>query len=65
MHTFVHFSIACDRVPRQSLIKELLNLGCGVVMVSALGAFYTDTSSVLGLALITAAVGVHQAAPSS
>ncbi len=41
------------------MIKELLNLGCGVVLVSAVPALYADTSCVFGLALITAVVGMR------
>ncbi len=54
-------------VPRRGLIKELLNEGCSVVMVCALAALYMlygDTSSLWGLVLITAAVGVRQSVSS-
>ena len=59
------FSQAYDRVPRFMLFCVLKRLGCGMVMLSALVAMYQVTQSVIGAAIITAAIGVRQGSPTS
>ena len=63
--TFVDFSQAYDRVPRDVMFRVLKRLGCGVTMLSALVALYKITHSVIGSAVISAAVGVRQGSPTS
>ena len=63
--TFVDFSQAYDRVPRDALMGVLRRLGCGAVMLAALVAMYSVTHSVLGTAVLTATVGVRQGSPTS
>ncbi len=63
--TFVDFSQAYDRVPRNVLFKVLKRLGCGAVMLSALVAVYTLTESWLGPVTIVLSLGVRQGAPTS
>ena len=46
-------------------MTTLKSLGCGLVMLSALIAMYKVTNSVLGVALISATVGVRQGSPTS
>ena len=58
--TFVDFSQAYDRVPRNTLFYMLKRLGCGAVMLAALIAMYHATRSIIGTAIITATVGVRQ-----
>lgn len=62
---FVDFSKAYDRVPRDRLIKKLKQLGCGAIMLTAIAACYNSTKMALGLALVTASLGVRQGSPSS
>ena len=62
---YVDFSKAYDRVPRNALIEALKTLGCGVTMVLAVGAMYSNTQLILGTAIITAAIGVRQGSPTS
>ena len=63
--TFVDFSQAYDRVPRNTLFCMLKRLGCGAVMLAALIAMYHATRSIIGTAVITATVGVRQGSPTS
>ena len=62
---FVDFSKAYDKVPRQALIKLLIKLGCGYFMTVALSYLYQDTQMILGMAIISASVGLRQGAPTS
>ena len=62
---FVDFSKAYDRVPRKLLIEVLKKLGCGLVMLAAVISMYKVTHSLLGMALISAVVGVRQGSPTS
>ena len=63
--TYVDFSKAYDKVPRNALITTLCRLGCGGMMVLAISSLYYDTRMVLGAAMITATVGVRQGSPTS
>ena len=62
---FIDYSKAYDRVPRHKLIEVLKSRGCGKVMLKAIQAMYTCTKNVLKTAVISAAIGVRQGAPSS
>ena len=62
---FIDFSKAYDRVPRKTLILVLKKLGCGVVMLAALISMYVITHSIMGVAVISAVVGVRQGSPTS
>ena len=62
---YVDFSKAYDRVPRNKLLCILKRLGCGFMMLFAIGAMYKVTKSILGTAVITAAIGVRQGSPTS
>ena len=62
---FIDFSKAYDRVPRNLLINVLKKLGCGLIMITALISMYTVTHSILGVAVISAVVGVRQGSPTS
>ena len=62
---FVDFSKAYDRVPRTALIRTLIQLGCSTVMLMAIVSMYKMNYSILGLALITAVIGVRQGSPTS
>ena len=62
---FVDFSKAYDRIDRFLLLGILRKLGCGVVMLSAIAAMYASTRSILGTAVVTAAIGVRQGSPIS
>ena len=63
--TYVDFSKAYDKVPRNALIQTLCRLGCGYMMVLAISSLYSDTRMVLGAAVITATIGVRQGSPTS
>ena len=65
MKLFVDFSKAYDRVPRAGLISALKALGCGIVMLCAIAAMYSNTQFVLGAAIISVTLGVKQGSPSS
>ena len=62
---YVDFSKAYDRVPRNKLLHTLKRLGCGFMMLFAIGAMYKVTKSILGIAIVTAVVGVRQGSPTS
>ena len=62
---YIDFSKAYDRVPRTRLIEALLELGCGLVMLTAIAMMYSNTAIILGLAVISASYGVRQGSPSS
>ena len=63
--TFVDFSQAYDKVPRTMLFTVLKRLGCGLTMIVALIAMYQVTDSVIGSAVVSAAIGVRQGSPTS
>ena len=63
--TFVDFTKAYDLVPRHMLLSVLKRLGCGAVMVGAIGAMYSVTQSIVGTAIITTTIGVRQGSPTS
>ena len=63
--TYIDFSKAYDRVPRDELMRTLRYLGCGAVMLSALMSMYKVSYSVLGVAIITTIMGVRQGSPTS
>ena len=63
--TFIDFSKAYDRVPRDKLFRVLQRLGCGSAMLCALGAMYSITESWVGTALILITLGVRQGSPTS
>ena len=63
--TFVDFSQAYDKVPRDVLLRVLKRLGCGSVMLGAIAAMYAVTESVLGSAVFATTVGVRQGSPTS
>ena len=62
---FIDFSKAYDRVPRSKMFHLLKNLGCGVVMLAALAALYSVTTSILGSTIINSNIGVRQGSPTS
>ena len=62
---FIDFSKAYDRVPRKLMIAILKQLGCGLVMLAALVYMYKVTHSILGVAVISAVIGVRQGSPTS
>lgn len=62
---FVDFRKAYDLVPRSKLFDILIDLGCGVTMLGALIAMYTNTTSILGSTIITSTIGVRQGSPTS
>ena len=62
---YVDFSKAYDRVPRNKLMMCLKKAGCGSAMLMALVAMYQVTRSMLGMAVITATIGVRQGSPTS
>ncbi len=63
--TFVDFSKAYGKVPRQVMFDWLKHLGAGNVILQALWGLYRDTRMILGSAIINATVGVRQGSPSS
>ena len=63
--TYVDFSKAYDRVPMNKLLGCLRKLGCGLTMLLSILAMYQVTKSLLGMAVITAIVGVRQGSPTS
>lgn len=63
--TYVDFSQAYDRVPRQVLFCVLRRLRCGAVMLAALGAMYSVTESIISLVVITVTLGACQGSPTS
>ena len=63
--TYVDFSKAYDSVPRNKLLGCLSKLRCGLMMLLAILAMYQVTKSLLGMAVITAIVGVRQGSPTS
>ena len=62
---YIDFSKAYDRVPRNKLMFSLKRLGCGFMMLFAIAAMYKVTKSILGIAVITAVIGVRQGSPTS
>ena len=62
---FVDFSKAYDLVLRSRLFDILIELGCGVTMLSALMSMYSNTTNVLGSTVITSTIGVRQGSPTS
>ena len=62
---FIDFSKAYDRVPRKIMIAILKKLGCGLIMLAALIYMYKVTHSILGVAVISAVIGVRQGSPTS
>ncbi len=63
--TFIDFSQAYDRVPRDILFRVLQRLGCGSIMLCALVAMYSVTESWVGTTLVTISLGVRQGSPTS
>lgn len=63
--TFVDFSQAYDKVPRDLLLRVLKRLGCGSVMLGAIAATYAGTERVLGYVVFATTVGVRQGTPTS
>ena len=62
---FVDFVKAYDKVPRGALIRSLIKYGCGYTMILAIATMYSNTSMVLGAAIISATLGVRQGSPTS
>lgn len=62
---FVDFSKAYDKVPRDKLLQELKNAGCGGIFLRAIKAIYKTTKFMLKSAMINVSVGVKQGAPLS
>ena len=63
--TYVDFSKAYDRVPRNKLLHTMKRLGCGFMMLFAIAAMYKVTKSIIGIAIVTAIIGVRQGSPTS
>lgn len=62
---FIDFNAAYDRVPRYRLIEELVKLGCGKRMTSAIRAMYEVSYACLNTLRVNVNIGVKQGAPSS
>ena len=62
---FVDFQKAYDLVPRSKLFDILIDLGCGITMLTALIAMYSSTTNILGSTIITSTIGVRQGSPTS
>ena len=62
---YIDFSKAYDRVSRNKLMLRLKRLGCGFMMLFPIAAMYKVTKSILGIAVITAVIGVRQGSPTS
>ena len=63
--TYVDFSKAYDKIPRDLLMKILKENGCGRKMLQAIAKIYTSTKSVLGSIIINAILGLKQGSPTS
>ena len=63
--TFVDFSKAYDRVPRDLLLNTLKRLGCGMFMLGAIASLYHVSYSIVGTVVISAFIGVRQGSPTS
>ena len=61
--TYVDFSKAYDRVPRNKLLGCLRKLGYGLTMLLAILAMYQVTKNLLGMAVITATLSVYDRDP--
>ncbi len=59
------FTQAYDKVPRDKLFYILKRLGCGSVMLLAVVAMYKVTECMVGMAIVTASVGVRQGCSTS
>ena len=44
---YIDFSKAYDRVPRKAMIKSLMELGCGLTILTAIAMMYSDTTMML------------------
>ena len=62
---YIDFSKAYDRVPRNKWMLSLKRLGCGFMMLFAIAAMYKVTKSILGIAVVTAVIGIRQGSPTS
>ena len=62
---YIDFSKEYDKVPLNALFRVMLRLGCGYLMLSAVMCLYEDTKMVLGAAMITTTIGLHQGSPTS
>ena len=62
---FIDFVKAYDKVSRKILFLILKKLGCGIIMLTALISMYKITHSILGIAVISAVIGVRQGSPTS
>jgi hypothetical protein len=62
---YVDFTKAYDKIPRKSILHVLKNMGCGSVMLKALASLYKISKSIVGLAVISAVIGVRQGSPTS
>ena len=62
---YIDFSKAYDRVPRDLLVRKLIEMGCGSLMVRAIAAIYSCTRMILRTAILTATIGVRQGSPTS
>ena len=63
--TFIDFSKAYDRVPRDKLFRVLQCLRCGSAMSCALVAMYSVTESWVGIAQVSITLGIRQGSPTS
>ena len=52
-------------MPRSKLFDILIDLGCGITMLTALIAMYSSTTNILGSTIITSTIGVRQGSPTS
>ena len=58
--TFVDYTKAYDKIPRQDLLNVLKSLGCGHKMLAAIAAMYSATKSVLSSTTINSNIGLMQ-----
>lgn len=63
--TYVDFSKAYEKIPRNLLLKILKESGCGHRMLRAIAKIYSSTKSVLGSIIIDAILGLEQGSPTS
>ena len=63
--TFVDFTKAYDKVPRNVMLSDFKRLGSGMTMLLAIVAIYRVTGCIVGTAVVTASVGEGQGSSKS
>jgi hypothetical protein len=62
---YVDFSKAYDRIPRDLMVRKLLEHGCGSQMTRIIASMYSSTKMILRSAILTSTMGVRQGSPTS